>query len=226
MRSSHRIEKEQFEELVSIARSRKLPVVISYDSEDAICPSERRWDLPSLIKTVPEFITYKLTNRIRMNVELSSFINSVMNCIKFHHRSSYPSVSLAFAEDEETARRILANYMHEGYVFISNGALKNVSKGDEPYKDESHKTEFCESDGEIHATAATCLEFENVVMVIDSNYYYNEEGYLVSKYREGGQYLVRHLFHGMNRAKYKLAVVVLENEEVFEELLNIVQGKG
>ena len=63
-------------------------------------------------------------------------------------------------------------------------------------------------------------EFDRVVMRIDVTFRYEETGYL----RSEGE-AVRNLFHGMSRAKKNVALVVQENEKVFETILEILQNE-
>lgn len=63
-------------------------------------------------------------------------------------------------------------------------------------------------------------------VVINDQYYYDEEGYLRSN-KQGRKEMsdVRKLFHYLNQVKESLALVILENEEVYGRLLNLLQGK-
>ena len=67
---------------------------------------------------------------------------------------------------------------------------------------------------------------EYLAVVINDQYYYDEEGYLRSN-KQGRKEMsdVRKLFHYLNQVKESLALVILENEEVYGRLLNLLQGK-
>ena len=69
---------------------------------------------------------------------------------------------------------------------------------------------------------ATCREFEKVIMLMDETFGYDEDGYL--RCSAQGEYRVRRLFHGLNRAKTSLAIIVRNNPEVFEVLLSVLQS--
>lgn len=206
----HRIEPELFDSVVEYSKKNDTPVIISYDSEDSVSIHERKRNLPKMLEGVKGYVGYKLTNRIRMNVELSSFINCIMNPGRYHRRNEYPSASVAYANDISEATKIIDDYICNGYIYI-----KHCDK--ELLMDESN-AEYV-----VEAQEATCREYDNVVMLLDENYEYDEAGYLRSIEGNNTAHLVRHLFHGMNRAKVRLAVVVLNNEEVFERILEILQ---
>ena len=207
----HRISKEALDDILGYAREWEVPVIFSYDCEDAISPYERKQDGTFLIEGIPNYIRYHLTNRIRVNSELSSFIRCVMHVIKGNHRPDYPSVSLAYANYDKEAEILLRSYESDGYIYIRDELLKHVEVN---------------TGREMEAAAATCKEFDKVVMLIDDSFYYDEEGYL--RFRTPGQVedaRVRNLFHGLSRAKEGVAIVVWNNEAVFETLLSIVQKK-
>lgn len=189
----HRVNKESLSSIITLAKEWKVPVIISYDREDAIAPDERKINGSKLIEDIDDCQIYKLTNRIRMNSEISTFISTVMCLNGRNYRHDYPSVSIAFANDDMEADVLLKNYMQDGYIHI----LDNKNK-----------------------------EFDKVLMLIDENYYYDENGYL--RYKDmtennNEESNVRNLYHGLSRAKKNIAIVVKNNNKVFAELLYILQ---
>ena len=206
----HRMSKHLLDELILINKDRGIPVIISYDYEAIISPYERPQDTGEVIDTLPGFIKYRLTNRIRMNIELSSFICCVMNYNGTHHMKAYPSVSIYHANNRNEADIILNERIDAGFTYISDNSL------------------------------ATCREFDRVVMLIDDTFYYDGDGFLRSSSApdksDSSQFIpetekdtihsVRRLFHGLNRAKTALSVIAINNPEVFDVLLTITQGRS
>ena len=186
----HRIEENVLQEIMERAAEWKAQVIFSYDREDGISPMERKQDGTQLIEAIPGYISYQLTNRIRVNSELSAFIGCVMYVKNGNHRREYPSVALAYGNDSIEAGRLLQNYEEEGYVYIRD------------------------------AVEVARKEFDRVVMLLDDSFFYDEAGYL----RSEGE-AVRNLFHGLSRAKERVAMVVQDNAAVFETILGIVQGE-
>lgn len=186
----HRIEEMLLKEILERAEGWNAPVLFSYDREDVLSPMERQQDGAQLIEAIPGYVGYQLTNRIRMNSELSSFIGCVMYVKNGNHRREYPSVVLAYGNDHVETARLLHNYEAEGYVYIRD------------------------------AVEVARKEFDRVVMVLDDGFWYDESAYL----RSGGE-AVRNLFHGLSRAKQKVALIVRGNKTVFETILGIVQGE-
>ena len=66
-------------------------------------------------------------------------------------------------------------------------------------------------------------ETEQLVMVLDDAYYYDEKGYLRTNVcKEEGKQEVRSLFHQLNQAKERLTLIIEKNEEVYEKMLNLL----
>ena len=206
----HRIDEKIMKQIQEYAKKWNAPVIISYDREDAIHEDETGTGGAAMIEALPGFMRYRLTNRIRLNSELSAFIRCVMWLGEKNHRSAYPSVTLAYAGDEEELTRQLKYLQDEGYVFISDndvcsGKLKDITGI------------------RIDVTQAACKEYDDVVMLIDDSFVYDDHGYL--RHRSDGTYdgRVRRLFHGLSRAKKRVALLVYDNREVFKALLELVQ---
>lgn len=213
----HRMTAEALKVLEEYAQREKIPVVFSYDCEEAICTDEREGDISVNIDRLPGYIKYRLTNRIRTNQELASFIQCLMQPARSHRRRSYGAVSVCYASTKEEEGIFLEDYKRNGYIYIreSNGELQGQQ---EPlfFSDLSFENE-------IDSTQATCKEFEQVVMTIGPDFYYDGGGRL----RHKGENIsgVRTLFHGLNRAKTGLALVITDNRPVFEIVLSILQGR-
>lgn len=189
----HRMNRRVLDALAVYSRNNAKSVVISYDYEAVISPDERPMDTGEAIESLDGIIKYRLTNRIRMNSELSSYICCMMRCSGNHRLKSYPSVSVYYAGNQDEAGILLDTCTSSGYTYIADNSK------------------------------ATCREFDKVVMLMDDTFGYDDEGYL--RCSAEGEFRVRRLFHGLNRAKSSLAVIVINNPGVFDVLLTIAQGK-
>lgn len=191
------------------AKEKQIPVLIAYDREDALALEERRTEGIEQVERLPEFTKYQLTNRIRVNGEISSFVYQVMHNNRMGHRYFYPSVELAYANTREEAEVLIGYFRKNGYQYITNRSL-----GMDLASDEENQEKASEKGAEL----------DQVVMFMDDSFRYDVSGYLRScgKY-EGGNSPVRSLYHGLNRAKKRVAIVVAQNPPVFMKLMNIVQ---
>lgn len=192
----HRMGEEDIAAISDAAERLRVPVIFSYDREDAISEKERESDISERIENLPGYKGFKLTNRIRTNRELAAFIRSLMRFASSGRAENYPSVFVCYANCSAEADRLLAEYEREGFIPIREEAL------------------------------TTCREFERVVMTMDENFYYDEEGYLRCHSSAEGTYMVKRLYHGLSRAKTQIGLIVLNNPEVFQRILQILQEEN
>ena len=195
-----RLDPKALSEIRSFAMLWHSPVIFSYDCEESIAPEERTKNGAVLIEQIPGYQGYRLTNRIRLNSQLSSFISRLMYLHGRVHRMEYPDVELYYANDEAEERILLSLCEKEGFVYIRN--------------------EGAPEDTGIGIREAAGQEFDRVVMLMDEEFYYDERGYLRQR-SEGKR--VRYLFRGLSRAKKKIAIVVRNNPGLFETVLYILQ---
>ena len=200
----HRME----DTLADIVENIGLPIVFSYDNEDAL--SDKEIDVGALkrLQAKEDFVGYRLTNRIRTKSELSIFIQALMHLTAKYHRRAYPSVEISYGKNMEEAGYFIENYIKKGYTYIRDRSISHM--------------EFSNQDGNSYSVADVSeyasMEYESVLMIVDASFYYDEEGYLRSENRS-----VRTLFHGLNRAKDALALIIVDNEELMNRVLDILQ---
>ena len=203
----HRMSDEFFRQLTAFVREKSCPVVISYVYEEVISPMERESNLTERLSGLPEYVNYRLTNRIRANAQLSNFIQNLVNLKKGRRRGPFPSVEVVYAGTREELGWMLEHYGKRGYQYLP---LPPVNTDGEKAMDGSKRPEN--------------KDYRQVVMVLDRRFTYDEEGYLREATGEGSTHAVTRLFHGLNRATGALALVVLDNPPVFREVLAILQN--
>ncbi len=213
----HRMKEGDVAYILDLAKQWDAPVIFSYDSEDPVCSKERDDSGYVHLSGIEGFTEYRLTNRIRLNLELSSFIKCVMFAASPTRRRDYPSVSVAFGKGEET-EYLIKKYIDEGQVYIYDRTLKQPDLG-LVFKEAAPALMATEC---IEVQDATCKEFDKIVMLLDDSFTYDEAGYLRSA--AGKDRIVRNLFHGLSRAKQQITLVVRDNKYVFDVLLYILQG--
>ena len=108
-------------ELLAGISSRR-PVIFSGDCEDVISPDELGESAEMVWKSVPGVQTFRMTNRIRTNAELSVFIQNMMRLTRGKGRRMYPHVSAGYGNDEEEAEKLLKGYLALGYRYFEENA--------------------------------------------------------------------------------------------------------
>lgn len=65
-------------------------------------------------------------------------------------------------------------------------------------------------------------EFDNVIFSMDRNFRYTAEGRLQGKKHPNPDYIFYKLWYqGVSRAREKLCILIIDNEELFEKILSV-----
>ena len=103
-------------------------------------------------------------------------------------------MDVVYANEKKETKNLLKDYIRQGYEYQENKGQINENK-----------------------------EAERLIMVLDDSYYYDSNGYLrTTVCKEKGKQDVRSLFHQLNQAKERLALIIEKNKEVYEKMLNLL----
>lgn len=95
---AHLLDKETLENIVEAAGKR--PVIFTSDCEDQLSPEEVDQSVKLGIAKLPEIQTFRLTNRIRTNEEISSFVQNMMHIPDYKSGRRFPHVTVFYANDD------------------------------------------------------------------------------------------------------------------------------
>lgn len=168
----HMISKKELEELLLISDKYNVPVIISRVDESLF-----NRDGADLYNGIKSFVEYQITNRIRVNGEIASFVKYINCPDKYNQRKYYPSVDVAFSNDRLQTQTIVSIYESKDYTF--------VDLADKDDKD------------------VICKENDKVVVVLDNDFYYESNNYLSCSDIDK----TKKLFHVLSRARYNVSVV-------------------
>lgn len=204
-----RIDPQQLERIQSAAKDLLLGCVYSYDPDQILSHQEFELDIASKISSMAHY-SYKLSNRIRTNKELASFLTSFFDLRKRIHRYSYHCVDILYAAYFRDSLRFVDYYMRKGYLFFNFSSF------------------FYPQDllDIIHEESAILKvvgqEFEHVAILIDHSYFYNDKGVLTAANTSTYDYrLIKLLFQAVTRTREKLCIIVVEDSKLFEQILEI-----
>lgn len=180
---AHLLSEEKGRALLGFCQNR--PLIFDGDREDMIAPEELPPNTMTLLETLPKIQSFRLTNRIRTNAELSSFICDMMHLPRQKTQKSYPHIAVVYANTDTEAEKLLYAYEKQGYQRTNTGE-----------------------------------ETDRLVVLLEDFWYYEKTGYLRSGSEEVG---VRRLFHQLSTAKEELALIVQQNEPLYDTLLNLLK---
>lgn len=225
---AHLLSPEKLQCLLEVSKG--IPVIFSSDLEEVISPEEMDRSNIEMLENLPDIRTFHLTNRIRTNAELSTFIQNMLHLPERKNQGEYPHISVAYANDENEAENLLSDYRRQGYRYTTGKyELKNNKEvcGKQDCQDgtqQSEQTIPLKDEEQMEVQVLAVRDMEQLVVLLDERYYYDENGYLRAIYRDAnGNSYVRTLFHKLNHAKEKIAFIVKNNEQVYRKLLNLLQ---
>ena len=146
---------------------------------------------------------------------MQSFISSLFSVRR--KIQNFSSVSILYAENNSEAAELIELYKEKGYIFINYTGSKSQSSSIDYFKN----LEYCTTHDVIGQ------EFDNIIMYMDENFYYDGQGFLRSHPHPHRNYIYTNLlFQGVTRVKEKLCIIVINNEPLFHTLLGMVSYDG
>lgn len=213
---SHRIYPYQFDDICEKVVQKRKVCIFSSDPGQVLSKSEDTNAIFERIRNLQLAGEFELSEKIRTNKELASFIISVRNLNKKPHcKMDYSNVQVAYANSVQEAKEIIRYFRDNGYVFI------NYSKSNRNYSPYSQY----EEDYDTHHVIGQ--EFDNVLILMDSSFYYDECGELQGIPHPNPNYLYPNLFYqGISRVREKIALVVVDAPVLFEKITSIFDCEG
>ena len=211
-----RNQKDQFEKLVDNLKVLKKTCVFSYDPQQCFSDWEFQRKIPEIIETELNAKIFELTNTIRINDELSSFINNLFNKSKVNPNSNYTNIDILFFKDYKIAKthsKTLESLDWKAFKYT--GA-----------KFRSVKYDRYQSNYNPNVHQIIGQEFDNIIGIIDEDFYYDQNGLLTSNHvpNSPGYNLDKMLYQILTRARQKITILIINNKIVFKHCLKIINS--
>lgn len=110
---AHLLNKETLQRIVRLSEDR--PIIFSGDCEEQISPEEAGESIKREMEKLPKLQVFRLTNRIRTNAEISSFIQNMMRLPDRKCSRRFPHVTIVYANDDREAENLLRDAKEQGY---------------------------------------------------------------------------------------------------------------
>ena len=124
---AHLLSQEKLEYLLRYCGNR--PVIFSSDYENMLSPEELDRAAVHALEQISGIQSFRLTNRIRTNAEISSFIQNMMCLPERKKGRHFPHVTVLYANDDREADVLLSDAQHQGYQEILNEAEPAICAG-------------------------------------------------------------------------------------------------
>ncbi|MER2457364.1 DNA/RNA helicase domain-containing protein [Bacillus subtilis] len=189
--------------------------IFSFDPQQCLTSNEINNKIPEYIEEKVSPCSFKLTNKIRTNKEIGSFIKDLLYLSSNSTNQGYSNIDIQYFNKSHSAKAYTSILKNKGWKIIN-------------YTPSFHGTEFpydkyqSKSNETTHEVIGQ--EYDNVVAIIDKHFYYNEDGTLHTQgYRNNPIYHpTKMLFQMLTRARKKLCIIIINNEKVLSRCLNIL----
>lgn len=206
-----RIDPEAFGIIAEAAEKYEQVCIFSTDPTAALTDPERENDIEGRIRALGLTGEYELSERLRMNMEIQTFIMKLkyLGC-KTEKSYEFEHISVNYANNADEAHEIISYFRDKGYVFINAHR-----QPEDPFADLEESFRFRHVAGR---------EYNSVVMLMDNSFSYDEDGHLmgIPKPDPGDPY-PNIFYSGITRVREHLALVILEAPELLERILGIIE---
>ena len=208
---SQRIYGSTFRKIIEEVNRESKVAVFAYDYVQSLSKAEVKRNIPEKLHKVDGFKEYKLSDKIRTSKEISSFGRTLMN---LNNRArgymDYSNLEVLFANNKEEEFELIDLYKKKEYIFIAytQSLYQHNSIDSYPNTYDTH-----------HVIGQ---EYDKVMIMMDKNFRYNSDGRLEGQEHPNPDLLFyKLLYQAISRARENLCILVVENYELFCNILRI-----
>lgn len=210
---AQRIYPYQLEDIIDKITNSKGKCLFSYDKVQTLASWEDKRNIVEKINKILTKPEFRLTEKIRTNKDIASFIKRLFdrkrNDIIISNKNA---IEVTYFEHSDLAKEYMKVLSEENWKIIRfTPSLFNT---------ENHKKYALAGTETSHEIIGQ--EFDNVVVVIDNYFSYNKEGKL-QYYSKSYYHPKKMLFQNLTRARKKLHLIIIRNEEVLNRCLDIIK---
>jgi len=209
---AQRIQKSQLDNIVERVMLAKCICIFSYDKVQTLSAWEEKDDMAGKISAISSINIYKLSEKIRSNKEIANFIKMLFNRKTSTQIQSSRNIRISYFNNSEDAKIYLAGLGSKKWEVLRFTPSQ--------YKKEHHEKYF----GSLSKTSHEVIgqEFDGVAIAMDKFFAYDAAGNLT--YLGGAYYApTKMLFQNITRARRRLDLVIINNEEILKRCLTILQ---
>ena len=210
---AQRIYPEQLDTIIDGIRHSNGKCLFSHDKSQTLATWEERRGVVQNINNIESISTYSLSEKIRTNREIASFIKALFNKRRNITLLNSENIELNYFDNNDDAKLFLASLNSQEWKVLRFTPSQYNNEHHEKYSDTSYETSH-----EIIGQ-----EFDGVAVVIDKFFFYHEDGAL--RYRSRSYYYpVKMLFQNITRTRKRLNIVIIDNSELLDRCVAILKG--
>ena len=211
---AQRIYPNQLDFIIQEVSKHNKVCVFSYDMQQCLHRSEIVNNIEEHIESKTKAIKYQLTEKIRTNKEIASFIHAILNKTREVNKLNRSNIDLQYFKEYKSAKNYITLLKKNNWKVIN---FTPSRKHTHPYENYSIAME-----DNTHGIIGQ--EFDKVVAVVDSHFFYNSNNRLSTRgYKDTPYYHpTKMLLQVMTRTRKKLSFIVINNNEIMNRCLEIL----
>ncbi|MGG0186182.1 DNA/RNA helicase domain-containing protein [Bacillus rhizoplanae] len=214
---AQRLKLEQLHKIQSIVNSLQAKCIFSYDPAQCLSNSESNRNIDSVIEQNLSSKIHKLTDKIRTNKEIASFIINLFDLGKTNPNQSYKNINAQFFNDYQSAKNYTDNLSDNGWEVINFTNSLHYRVSYDGYQSIQNK----------NSHQVIGQEYDNVAVFIDEHFYYAPNNKLSASSVHGGVYAIdKMLYQNLTRTREKLNIIIINNDKMLSAILNILSPKS
>ncbi|HBI1562037.1 TPA: DUF2075 domain-containing protein [Enterococcus faecalis] len=216
---AQRLWEETFTELFGLQNPR---LIFSTDHNQTLAGPEKYRNIQKRLSDNNNVETKKLKEKIRADPAMGSFIKKFLDLrARGIQKYNYSKVTAEYFSTKKSAKKYIESLIdNEDFVSIEvtdyTTKSTGVKKGEKVYW------------GSETAHSVIGEEYDNVLVPLDSYFYYNEDQKLVSSYADHFYYPYHEdscVFEALTRVKDRLVLVIINNPNLFITVQEILTWK-
>lgn len=208
---AQRIRPNQLDILKEIVSQNKMKCIFSFDKKQYLRNKEKSQNMTGKILNTLTQPVYKLTDKIRSNKEIASFIQALFNNKEIITHYDYSNIQLHYCSTEGDVIE-LSKYLQE-----KNWTVPNYTPGTRS----AFNYQKYGIDNGLSAHAVIGQEFDKVVAIIDNTFNYDVDGKLIADNHYYSQRQM--LYQILTRTRQELYIVIFKNEIILKRCLEILK---
>lgn len=208
---AQRIYQAQFNDIKVNAEEKKMKCIFSFDEKQYLHNNEKSRNMAEQISKILTQPIYKLTDKIRTNKEIASFIKPLFNCNEKLSNLKYANIDLCYCSQKQEVILLSKHLQQKGWKIPR-------------YTPGTHSTFCYEEYGTVEEESAHAVigqEFDKVVAIIDNSFRYDGDGKLIANNEYYSQRQM--LYQILTRTRQRLYVIILNNEPMLKRCLEILR---
>ena len=209
---AQRMYPNQIDDIVKKISSINGNCIFSYDKLQTLAIWEDSRNPEEKITKIPSIIQYKLSEKIRTNRDVASFIKMLFDEKRNKLELSKDNIEISYFNNDEDARKFLETLSKQDWEILRFTPSQ--------YNNEKHEKSALPTAETSHRIIGQ--EFDNVGVIIDQCFFYNEDGKL--QYGCKSYYHpVKMLFQNITRTRKKIHLVIINNPKILNRCLSILE---